>query len=122
MKNKKEKKIHLSLPLFMEETKNFLQKLQLTSGLARNSLQAYKEDLQQFSLHLEHKKEQELSDEKLSQIVQDYLDALSYEQFLSPRSVARKISSLKKFFQYLYEKKIIAENLLKKFSAPRMQQ
>lgn len=69
--------------------------------VARNTFQAYKQDLQQYIDFLSRKKiplkEATVLDLKA------YLKLLKQEK-LSPRSTARKISSLKIFYQYAHQK------------------
>ncbi|WP_017446249.1 site-specific tyrosine recombinase XerD [Gayadomonas joobiniege] len=77
---------------------DFIQYLWLEKGLSENTRQAYLLDLQQFEAFCQRKGIQ------LRQVdgihVGDYLQHLT-EQALNKRSIARKLSSLKKFYQYL---------------------
>ncbi len=76
----------------------FLNYLVAERGLARNSVDAYARDLDQFSGFLTEKARQ-ITD-VTSATLRDYLSRLA-EAGLAPRSVARKLSAIRMFLRYL---------------------
>ncbi len=97
------------------EIDDFLQYLQLERGLAENSLSAYQTDLNEFGI-----KSKVTDCRKISP-----RDIVAYFSELSrlgrkPATMARKISALKRFFEYLKDKKIIPENPARVYSAPKI--
>ncbi len=84
----------------------FCDALWLEDGLSRNTLESYRRDLTQFAAHLGHRRLESAEE----------VDLLS---FLAARrgrssSAARRLSSLKRFYQYcLREKRIAADPTLK---------
>src|SRR5690554_5736529 len=86
---------------------DFLQQLWLQQGLSENTRAAYANDLRQFVLWLA---EQELA---LLQVqrshVLEYL-AWRLQEGYRARSTARFISTLRRFYQYLLEQRLISED------------
>jgi integrase/recombinase XerD len=93
----------------------YLQYLELECGLSQNSLIAYRRDI------LEFKKEFKLPDDFniKRKIVNEYIAKLN-DQNRKPASIARKISSLRGFYKYLYDKELISENLFEFARVPRI--
>ncbi|KAA6303782.1 MAG: Tyrosine recombinase XerC [Candidatus Ordinivivax streblomastigis] len=95
----------------------FLQYLQYEKNYSIHTIEAYKHDLQQFQNFVcgdatfEPRKIDALA-------VRQWMVSLMAEDY-SPRSVNRKLSSLKSFFLYLYRKKQIEANPMKKVSGPK---
>lgn len=86
----------------------YLEFCQEQKRLDAKTLKAYKIDLRQFSEYLEEVSITSLSTEML----EDYLSKL--HQIYKPRTVKRKIASIKAFFHYLEYKKIINFNPIDK--------
>lgn len=96
---------------------NFEAYLLTERRVAHNTFSAYQHDLQQFISFL---KGHDLLPEKASvEQVKDYLAFLK-KQAISARSMARKISALKLFYAYAYDKFGI-ENIMKEFAAPKIE-
>lgn len=87
----------------------------MENGLSENTLSAYRSDLQQFSLWLGKKSLLESRPEDIS----TYL-AVKFRKGVSARTSARILSSLKRFFTFLYREGKIHENPCLKISAPRI--
>jgi len=84
--------------------------------VARNTCAAYKQDLDQFAAFLEQ------DNIELAAVTTKHLKAFLkklHAQKLSPRSLARKISSLKAFFKYLQERYEI-ENVAADLTFPKL--
>jgi len=83
----------------------YLQHLELERGLSANSLAAYRRDILQFG------REFRLDDawDIKASLVNDYLARLASLN-RRPASIARKISSLRNFYKYLVEQKVIDKN------------
>ncbi len=84
----------------------FCDALWLEDGLSRNTLESYRRDLTQFTAHLGHRRLESAEE----------VDLLSFLAVRRGRSssAARRLSSLKRFYQYcLREKRIAADPTLK---------
>jgi len=77
---------------------DFLDDLMVEHGLAVNTLEAYRTDLEGVSQFLQGQK-RTLSNARHEDLV-GFFDQL-FQQGLSPASVARKLSSLRRFYRYL---------------------
>ena len=92
----------------------FLDSLYLEQGVSENTLSAYRSDLDKFC--------QFLKGESLMTVTS--LDIESYLAFrvdlgLKPRSTARSISALKRFYQYFVREKRIASSPLENIAQPK---
>lgn len=97
---------------------SFLSYIEYERRYSRHTLESYGNDLEQFSLYLksEYQKEEiELAGhlEIRSWIVQ------MMEQKISPRSINRKLSTLKSFFKFLMRKGVVKKSPLSKVLAPK---
>ena len=92
----------------------FLDSLYLEQGVSENTLSAYRSDLDKFC--------QFLKGESLMTVTS--LDIESYLAYrvdlgLKPRSTARSISALKRFYQYFVREKRIASSPLENIAQPK---
>ncbi len=97
----------------------YLQFLYWEKRLSDNTIQSYQQDLEQFVYFLEKK-----GISSFSQLDQDLVEKFlrsEAKRDIAPRSLARKISALRTFFQYLIREKIIPDNLAKLVDSPRFQ-
>jgi len=78
---------------------SFCDALWLEDGLARNTLAAYRRDLAQFDRWLEHERGRPLSGAARADVL-DYL-AVRSKAKASPRSSARLLASLRRFYRHL---------------------
>ncbi len=94
---------------------DFLQYLRLERGVAANTLMAYRRDLIGFG------KETKTTDPKAvtSASITGYFSKLNAKGS-RPATLARKISSLKQFFDYLRERNMVSENPAQVYSAPKI--
>ncbi len=98
---------------------NFLEMLSAERNVSKNTLLSYKVDLEYFLKFLKGKNSSlEGCDNKM---FSSYLISLS-ENHLSSKSIRRKISSLRQFFQFLANEKIIQNNLTIDLEMPKKEQ
>jgi integrase/recombinase XerD len=93
-------------------TRAFLHFCRVEKGLANNTLSAYSTDLERF---VEFCGTQNPGD---TRVVQAYLDSL-YSAKLSPRSVARRLTTLRNFFAFLMREGEIQSDPVSVITAPR---
>ncbi|SYZ74077.1 Tyrosine recombinase XerD [Candidatus Zixiibacteriota bacterium] len=84
---------------------DYLQFQELERGLSANSLAAYSRDIAEFLTMFKVSSDYNLP----HRVVNDYLARLGNLN-RKPASIARKISTLRNFYKYLYEKEIVREN------------
>lgn len=101
--------------MFEIAVNDFLQHLRLERGVSANTLMAYRRDLLGF------RKETNATDPKAvsASIITGYFGKLNAKGS-RPATLARKISSLKQFFEYLKERNMVAENPAQVYSAPKI--
>ena len=95
----------------------FLDMLWLEQGLSKNTLSAYKNDLQQYTLWLEKNILDVINIQEHN--LNDYLSGL---QGRKSRTLARHLSSLRKFYHYLLREKIIAHDPTQHINMPKIGQ
>ncbi len=93
----------MSKDLFEEQIKKFLGYVRRTKKFSKNTIEAYKNDLEKFVSFLKKKRINSFSkvDKKLAL---EYVDFL--KENLKERSVFRNVSSIRGFFAYLERKRI----------------
>lgn len=96
----------------------FCDALWLEDGLSRNSLESYRRDLRIFSEWLDSSRNKSLVRAEHSDLLA-YL-ANRFQKNIKPRSAARLLSSIKRFYRYLYrEGRILADPSLQ-IDAPKL--
>ncbi len=94
---------------------DYLQYLKLERGLSQNTLLSYGRDLTEFHQSIATEDPTKLTTALVGKHVREL-----YESGKKPATIARKISSLKQFLEYLTKRKIISRNPSAAFSAPRI--
>ena len=89
--------------------------LKIEKRQSQNTLAAYRRDVSRFAKYLPNKR---LDDAKVSD-VRSFLVFLRNEKGLAPSSVARCLSSLKSFYEYLSVENLISENPTETIASPR---
>ena len=89
--------------------------LKIEKRQSQNTLAAYRRDVSRFAKYLPNKR---LDDAKISD-VRSFLVFLRNEEGLAPSSVARCLSSLKSFYEYLSVENLISENPTETIASPR---
>ncbi len=95
---------------------NFLEKILVEDGLAKNTVSAYGNDLSLFLDFLASKQVSIMSAE--SQDIKDYFHQL-YELQLKSTSLMRKISAIKNFYQFLLSENIISNSPVEHIERPK---
>ncbi|MFO7592742.1 MAG: site-specific tyrosine recombinase XerD [Pseudomonadota bacterium] len=95
----------------------FLDTLWLERGLSDNTLTAYRSDLEGLSIWLQHQ-----DSDLLGAARHDLLQYLQQrvEQGASPRSSARLLSSLRRFYRYLVRERLLKEDPSARIDAPKL--
>lgn len=83
-----------------------------------NTSIAYQTDLEQFSLYLSENYGIASEEEASYQVIRSWIVHL-LEKGLSPRSVNRKITTLKSFYRFLYKEGILEENPMGRILSPK---
>ncbi len=94
---------------------NFLAALVAEKGASENTVKSYEKDLEQFISYCAGKKINNITREHLV----SYIQFLSREENYAARSVARKISTLRDFFKFLYSEKEIDSNPAAHLQSPK---
>ncbi len=94
----------------------FYHHLQAEERLAAPVLESYAGDLRDFRIFI-HGLEKTSWGAVALEDFQDYFKGLE-EKRLPPRSLDRRLTALRRFFQFLLKKKMIARNPLEQFDAP----
>src|SRR5579859_6270745 len=100
---------------FDEQMKSYLHFCRVEKGLAANTLESYRRDLQRFGRFV---KPSTLSNVTLDTL-RDYLDGLRAEG-LAHRSIARHVTTLRNFFQFLQEEDPAAPNPAELLATPKI--
>ncbi|MFA5906439.1 MAG: site-specific tyrosine recombinase XerD [Desulfobacula sp.] len=100
-----------------ELTQTYLDYLLIEKGLSNNSLMSYSADLAQFLTFLETHKIDNINDVDTTAVLAWLIDLA--KKGLSAKSRARHLISLRGFFKYLLNEKIISANPLKNVDLPK---
>lgn len=98
----------------------YLHYLRIEQGLAVNTVQSYKRDLNKYVTYLSNKKISSFDLVKKTD-VQNYLTMLN-DKKLATSSISRMISALRQFHKYLIQEKIIKINPLADLKLPKKKQ
>ena len=90
-------------------TLEFLAALELERGLSRNTLEAYRSDLQQLGLFLAQRDRDplEVSPADLAGFVSELADGHDGKPPVAPATLQRKIACLRSFYRHLRREQII---------------
>ncbi len=86
-------------------------------GASVNTAAAYQRDLNDFSTYVTAKKHNITTLSR--EVVEDFM-ALMSKNGMSPQTVARKLSAIRQFYQFLYTEKIRADNPTATLETPRL--
>ncbi len=90
--------------------------LKVQKGLSINTISAYLNDINQFASYFSSV---DIDKIKISQIIQ-YINGMQ-EQGLCGNSLARKISSIRGFYKFLYTEEIITNTIFEKLTLPKIE-
>ncbi len=102
----------------MKDLGNFLEYLNKELNYSKNTEISYREDITNFLNYLEKK---QLNYKKIDgEIIRDYLKYLD-EAKLKNSTIARRISALRTFYNYLLDKNIVDTNLFNSIRNPKLE-
>ena len=96
----------------------YLHHLIVEKGLSRNTIEAYARDLRGYSAFLQEHSGSDSLTVSSDKII--YYFKLLRTEKLSPRSLARNISTLKGFYKFLLQEGVLEENPLRHLRTPRV--
>jgi integrase/recombinase XerD len=104
-----------------ELTLEFLAALELERGLSRNTLEAYRSDLQQYGLFLARQGRDplEAGPADLAGFVGELADGHDGKPPVAPATLQRKIACLRSFYRHLRREQIIAHDPTAELRPPR---
>ena len=94
---------------------NFLDHLWLEFGLSRNTVLAYRNDLENLTRFLQSR-----GGHSVEVSEADLLDFMGQLDALSARTKARRLSSMRRYYQYLVRERVIAADPTVRLEAPRL--
>ncbi len=97
---------------------HFCGYLAIERGLSRNSVTAYKSDLTDFIAYLNRSGKRDFSEVSRDDII-DFLGEHK-DAGMEPSSLARRLVSVKVFFKYLFQEKLIPENCTTVMDSPKL--
>lgn len=97
---------------------HFCGYLTMERGLSRNSIAAYKCDLQDFIAFLGREGKKDFKEVTRDDII-DFLGEHK-ENGMEPTSLARRLVAIKVFFRYLYQEKFIPEEITSVMDSPKL--
>ncbi len=102
-------------------TLEFLAALELERGLARNTLEAYRSDLQQYGQFLARRGRDplEVGPADLSAFVSELADGYDGRRPVAPATLQRKIACLRSFYRHLRREQIIDRDPTAELHPPR---
>ncbi|MBU0649697.1 tyrosine-type recombinase/integrase [Patescibacteria group bacterium] len=99
--------------------KDFVQNLQ-REGKSTSTILAYNKDLDQLADYLVTKDITAIEDVKAEQLT-GFIKAIAESSKLTPKSVSRKINSLKSFYKYLTTKDLVDTNVAEVLTHPKIE-
>lgn len=99
-----------------KSVENFLQMMAAEKGSSVNTLNAYRRDLAQFFEFGDIKNFSDISKSRIEDFIQD-LRLRSY----APKSLARKLSTIKEFCKFLYSEKLLQQNPAQNILTPKQE-
>src|SRR3954471_106590 len=97
---------------------SFLQYIKFEKRFSPHTITAYENDLNQFSDFIKNLYETENPDEITHSMVRSWIVDLM-EKKISPRSVNRKLTTLKTFYKFLLRNQLVKNNPLLKVQSPK---
>lgn len=104
--------------VIIEAIKEYRQYLIVEKGLSKNTIIAYIRDLEKFSIYLNDNFQITQIDDLSKEHIRLYLKELGKTN--ASTSVARKLVSLRMFFNFLIKEKIIDINIINNFDLPKV--
>ncbi len=100
---------------------DFLGYLEIERGLSRNTLEAYRSDLQQFGEFLTRRglSALELTPGELAEFISELAEGREGRAAVAPATLQRKVACLRSFYRYLRREQVIDHDPARELRAPR---
>ncbi len=104
-----------------ELTLDFLAYLEFERGLSRNTLEAYRSDLQQFGVFLDRHGRDPLAvnPRDLAEFVGELVDGAQGGRAVAPATLQRKVACLRSFYRYLRREELLVADPTSELRPPR---
>lgn len=101
---------------------DFLGYLEVERGLSRNTLEAYRSDLQQFGEFLSRRglSAMDLAPGELAQFISELAEGRDGRPPCAPATLQRKVACLRSFYRYLRREHLIDHDPARELRAPRL--
>ena len=103
----------------MKTSSSFIQYIKFEKRFSAHTVLAYEGDLDQFFNYTKQAYEIESAEEITHSMVRSWIVSMM-EQQITPRSITRKITTLKSFYKFLLRNGKIASNPMQKVQAPKI--
>ncbi|CAM2755788.1 site-specific tyrosine recombinase XerD [Fructilactobacillus fructivorans] len=100
-----------------DQVEDYLHYLLVERGLSDNTIKSYRQDLKEFCTGMKEKHVNSFKDVDQYEIL-NYMEMMK-QKGKSRNTIIRFVSTLRKFFQYLMEFKIIKQNPMNKIDTPK---
>lgn len=100
-----------------DQIEDYLYFCQVERGLSVNTIKSYRQDLKAFTSYLEQKNVELVKVDYLT--ILDWLNHLRQEQQQASSSIARMVTSLRKFFAYLVQEGVIEQDPMDRVKPPK---
>jgi integrase/recombinase XerD len=109
-------------PRLIDLVLDFLGHLELERGLSRNTLEAYRSDLQQYGAFLERRRLSalEITPVEMAEFVSELAAGGPDRAPCAPATLQRKIACLRSFYRHLRREQLIDHDPARELRAPRM--
>jgi integrase/recombinase XerC len=105
--------------MLQTQIQSFIDYLTFEKKYSKHTITSYQNDLAQFLEFIEIDSQNSDAKEINYQIIRSWISEL-VENAISPKSINRKLSTLKSFFKYLQRLKMIDNNPMSKLSGPKI--
>lgn len=104
----------------MNLIEDYISYLTHVKKYSKSTILAYSKDIDQFSVFQKSRYETDDLINSTHSMIRSWIVAMTIENSSSPRSIARKLSSLNGFYKYLIKKSLVKTNPMKKVVAPKV--
>lgn len=101
-----------------EKIDDYINFVKFEKHLSNNTIMSYQTDLQKYILFLEDQHIYKIENIKKKDI-EEYLKVLSHKEY-SITSIARKLTTIKNFHNYLYQRQLIKTNVAESIERPKL--
>ncbi|MDD3122292.1 MAG: site-specific tyrosine recombinase XerD [Candidatus Izemoplasmatales bacterium] len=98
--------------------KEYIYYLKITKNLSKNTISSYSNDLKDYLLFLEENYHIKRMDQVQKEHIINYVNRLKRLKMV-PKSITRKLSSIRSFHQYLMIEKLVDDNIVLKIPKPK---